>query len=138
MPFVVGELVSIYVLLFFKSVSILFRRCRCYFIYLTHFRTEVIAGNGTQRLVDMSLFCFDISLRISLRFFSAARLRYCVFYFGIDRQKIEFDEQFRLFIQTMNVKVLVQQRKKNPHSPQFHAPNSVSLGIFYAVIRKSL
>lgn len=47
-----------------------------YFIYLTHFRTAVIAGSGTQRLVDMNLFCFDTSLRNSLRFFSAARLRY--------------------------------------------------------------
>lgn len=42
-------------------------------IYLTHFRTGVIAGNGTQRLVDISFFCFDTCLRSSLKFFSAAR-----------------------------------------------------------------
>lgn len=48
----------------------------CLTIYLTHFRTVVIAGNGTHRLVDISFFCFDTCLRRSLKFFSAARLRW--------------------------------------------------------------
>lgn len=90
---VVGELVQINM---FYSTSNCFdfismTTDRCEFIYLTHFRTAVIAGNGTQRLVDMSLFCFEISLRISLRFFSAARLRYhhiimCFVFEAIDKK----------------------------------------------------
>lgn len=97
---VVGELVYRYTLLHFKlsrfySVAVVDVQICCYFIYLTHFRTAVIAGNGTQRLVDMNLFCFDISLRTSLRFFSAARLRYnyiivCC-YFWSNGQKLEFN-----------------------------------------------
>lgn len=44
-------------------------------VHLTHFLTDVMAGRGTHRLIDIIFFCFDTSRRNSVKFFSAHRFR---------------------------------------------------------------